>query len=223
MELTIVVAPDCPMCGEARAIAAAMRARLPALRVELVELDGDRPLPPQVFATPTYLLDGAVYALGNPEREELARELERRQSSPVGPPVRGPAARAAPPDAAAAPRSWPRQSLAAGVVGSVVASFCCLPLATALALGLSLGTIATLGRLLAYQRLFELAGVLGTALAGWWIHRRSRMACGACWRDARERARLPLYVCGAFALGFAALNLGLIPLLEHVPWLLAGQ
>jgi len=68
--LVIVVAPDCPQCD---------RARAPALRVELLDLADGRPVPPRVVATPTYLLDGAVIALGNPHPEALVSRIMGRQ------------------------------------------------------------------------------------------------------------------------------------------------
>ena len=77
MRLEIVVAADCPGCGEARAIAAEVQARYPALTVDLIELDGRRPVPARVVATPTYLLDGAVIALGNPRRAVLLDAIGR--------------------------------------------------------------------------------------------------------------------------------------------------
>lgn len=73
--LEIFVAPDCPASKEAKAIADEMRARFPALAVDLIVLDGRHPTPRQVVATPTYLLDGKVISLGNPRREALAREI----------------------------------------------------------------------------------------------------------------------------------------------------
>ena len=66
--LVIVVAPDCPQCDRGRALAAAMAARVPTLRVELRDLADGRPVPPHVVATPTYLLDGAVSPWAIPTR-----------------------------------------------------------------------------------------------------------------------------------------------------------
>lgn len=303
--LMIVVAPGCPQCDRARALAAALAERFPTtLRVELLDLADGRPVPPCVVATPTYLLDGVVIALGNPYPETLemliaehgrrnkeasalevgmadgaitvyatawcgdcrrarevldahgaryrwvdidadpamAAEVLRRNggrrsvptllfpdgSALVGPSDQALAARLAaltddPPTAAAGgttTRDWPGRSVAAGVGASVVASLCCLPAAAALALGLGLGTAATLGRLLAFQRLFQLAGLALAVLAARWIAGRRGASCRL---SPRERERVPLYVFGAFALGFLTLNLGLIPLLERLPALLAGH
>lgn len=79
VHLEIVVAPNCENCAEARAIADEVRARLPTIEVDVIELDGYRLLPVAVIATPTYLIDGSVFSLGNPARERLLRELVRRQ------------------------------------------------------------------------------------------------------------------------------------------------
>lgn len=83
MRLEIVVAADCHGCREARALAHDLRDRLPALDVDLIELDGGRPAPLGVVATPTYLLDGRVISLGNPRREWLLEEIARLQHGEV--------------------------------------------------------------------------------------------------------------------------------------------
>ena len=122
----------------------------------------------------------------------------------------------------AAPKPWQGGSIAAGVLGSVLASLCCLPTAVAIALGLGLSAVPVLGQLLAYQRLFQIAGLAFAGIAVWWILRRSRATCGLAERE-RRRDRVPLYVFGAFAAGFVVLNVAVIPLLEQLPRLLAGQ
>ena len=86
---------------------------------------------------------------------------------------------------------WHVRTVGAGVAGSVIASLCCLPMATALALGFGLGTVATLGQLLAYQRLFQVAGLAFAGAATWWILRRSRANCAL---SEGERGRVPLLV-----------------------------
>jgi len=106
---------------------------------------------------------------------------------------------------------WHRKSLGAGIVGAVIASLCCLPTAVAVGLGLSLSTIASLGRLLAYQRLFQVTGIALSALAIWWLVRRDPVACHL---SERQRDRVSLYVFGAFAVSFVVLNVVVIPLLE---------
>lgn len=100
-----------------------------------------------------------------------------------------------------------------------MASFCCLPAAVAVALGLGLGTVAALGGLLAYQRLFQIAGFALSGLAAWSLSNRN---CTECNRTERGRPGegVAVYVLGAFAVSFLILNVVIIPLLEHLPLLL---
>ena len=116
--------------------------------------------------------------------------------------------------------SWRRQNLVAGVTGSIVASFCCLPAAAAVALGLSLSTVATLSQLLAYQRPFQLAGLALVGLAVWWTLGRSQASCSL---SKAERERVPSYAFGAFAVSFVVLNIMVIPLLEHIPQIISAH
>jgi len=78
LRLEIVVSPTCVGCEEARLIAEEVRARFPSLDVDLIEIGKERPPPPNVFATPTYLLDGTVVSLGNPKRDALISTIGRR-------------------------------------------------------------------------------------------------------------------------------------------------
>lgn len=164
---------------------------------------GKRSVPTIVFP------DGSV--LVEPSARTLAERLEE---------LRDGTGEAAPALDVDAPGSWRGRTLAAGVIGAIVASFCCLPMATAIALGVSLNTIATLSQLLAYQRFFQLGGVALAGLAVWWTLRRS---CASCSLSEAERERVPVYIFGAFAAGFAVLNLMVIPLLEQLPHVLAGR
>ncbi|MDQ3030311.1 MAG: hypothetical protein M3R09_09855 [Actinomycetota bacterium] len=63
--------------------------------------------------------------------------------------------------------------LGSGVVGGLLASLCCLPLALALGFGGS-AFFVSLG---AYQTEFRAGGLVITGLATWWVLRRAR-ACG---------------------------------------------
>lgn len=78
LRLDIVVAPGCIGGAEARAIAAEVRDRFASVAVTVHEVGGDHPIPQQVVATPTYLLDGNVISLGNPRRGTLLRLLRRQ-------------------------------------------------------------------------------------------------------------------------------------------------
>ncbi len=71
--LDIYVAPDCLGCETARHLASKVLALgLANLDVRLLDLSKpDVIRPPVVFAVPTYVLDGRVISLGNPEQDWL--------------------------------------------------------------------------------------------------------------------------------------------------------
>ena len=75
--LQIVVDRSCLGCETARSLAALVRASgLPGVDVDLVDLaEPGAVRPAAVFAVPTYLLDGRVLSLGNPEPEWLLARL----------------------------------------------------------------------------------------------------------------------------------------------------
>ncbi len=75
--LDIYVAPGCPGCATARRLAVVLRdLALPDLDVRVVDLsDPDVVRPAAVFAVPTYVLDGRLLSLGNPEEAWLIDRL----------------------------------------------------------------------------------------------------------------------------------------------------
>jgi len=74
--LRVYVQSGCPACLRARRLADEARAAFPALRVDVVNLsDPVSVLPAEVFATPTFVLDGEVLSLGNPRPAMLLRRL----------------------------------------------------------------------------------------------------------------------------------------------------
>jgi predicted thioredoxin/glutaredoxin len=82
MQLDIYVASHCTNCGEALLIAERART-IVGLQVAVINLD--RPaqrIPPLIVAVPTYVFDGKVVSLGNPEREQflslLRAELQQQ-------------------------------------------------------------------------------------------------------------------------------------------------
>lgn len=80
VKLEIFVVDDCWSCEESRRIAAEAQARFTDVEVTLRDLESDR-CPPEVFAAPTYLLDGKIISLGNPRREELWERITRQAQS----------------------------------------------------------------------------------------------------------------------------------------------
>ncbi len=76
IHLDVFVAAHCWQCPTARALAEEMAREFPALVVRVVDLDQPgTPQPPEVFAVPTFLLNGKIAFLGTPFREELARQI----------------------------------------------------------------------------------------------------------------------------------------------------
>ncbi|MFN8663160.1 MAG: thioredoxin family protein [Thermomicrobiales bacterium] len=75
--LAIYVAPDCFGCETAREIAGVVRALdQPNLDVRVVDLSSPHAIrPAEVFAIPTYVLDGRVISLGNPDKADLLAHL----------------------------------------------------------------------------------------------------------------------------------------------------
>jgi hypothetical protein len=75
--LDIYVASVCFGCDRARKLAHEVRMRsLPGVEVRLFDLDDPLTVRPHsVFAVPTYLLNGRVLSLGNPELDWLFHQL----------------------------------------------------------------------------------------------------------------------------------------------------
>lgn len=74
--LEIYVEPGCSNCAYAREMAAWVRGEFPEVRVSLIDLsDGQGLRPADVFAVPTYQLNGRTISLGNPSAETLSEVL----------------------------------------------------------------------------------------------------------------------------------------------------
>ena len=76
-ELVIYVMAHCAVCDYALETADWLRARYPQLNLRVVDLaNPQEPVPEIVFATPTYVLDGRVWSLGNPSRADVMQTLD---------------------------------------------------------------------------------------------------------------------------------------------------
>ena len=75
VRLHVYIRDDCWTCAESHRIVADIAPQFPQLSVELIDIDQDDP-PGNVFAVPTYILDGRIISLGNPYREELRKIIE---------------------------------------------------------------------------------------------------------------------------------------------------
>ena len=70
MALRIYVHGRCWGCATARDLATQIGRIYPKLSVELIDLsDAEAEKPGEVFATPTYMLNGRIVSLGNPKLE----------------------------------------------------------------------------------------------------------------------------------------------------------
>ena len=79
--LDVYIAEECWACEEARRIVSDLSPNFPTIDFELRDVSDERK-PSQVFATPTYVLNGRTIFLGNPTREELSQKLEAAQLGP---------------------------------------------------------------------------------------------------------------------------------------------
>jgi hypothetical protein len=82
--LDIYVAPDCVACETARDLASILSTLdWPDLDIRLLDLSNPDVIRPElVFAVPTYVLNGRVISLGNPEQEWLLAQLAPSPPSP---------------------------------------------------------------------------------------------------------------------------------------------
>lgn len=70
--LAIYVASHCGTCRYAHEVADDIRLRYPAVRVEVIDIEAaPEAVPEEVFATPTYMLNGRIWSLGNPSEQKI--------------------------------------------------------------------------------------------------------------------------------------------------------
>ena len=74
MRMDVYVKDDCWTCEETHRIVADVAPHFPEVEVQLLNLE-EVPRPEEVFAVPTYMLNGRVIFLGNPIRDELCQKL----------------------------------------------------------------------------------------------------------------------------------------------------
>lgn len=72
--LDVYVSAGCWSCDESQRIVADMRDQFPSIRIALRDMAAN-PVPNNVFAVPTYVLNDQVVFVGNPTRQELATKL----------------------------------------------------------------------------------------------------------------------------------------------------
>ncbi len=82
IQLDIYIEPDCLNCDSAFRVAEVVRDRLPEVEVSVIDISqpGTR-APDNVFAVPTYLLNGETWSLGTPDEAELLHHLKQLTST----------------------------------------------------------------------------------------------------------------------------------------------
>lgn len=73
--LRVFISEDCWSCCESRRIIGEIAPQFPQITIELVDLSAQK-RPDEIFAVPTYVLDGKVISLGNPYLTELQKKLQ---------------------------------------------------------------------------------------------------------------------------------------------------
>lgn len=89
MRVDIYVAEHCRVCQYSLEVARRIEADFPHVTLRVVDIARTtEPLPEAVFATPTYLLNGRLWSLGNPSPEDVEERLtvivEKRQNQIAG-------------------------------------------------------------------------------------------------------------------------------------------
>lgn len=76
IRVEIYVAEHCLICEYAYEIAEVIQEKFPDVDLRIINLSlTTEPIPDAVFATPTYLLNGRLWSLGNPSREDIQARL----------------------------------------------------------------------------------------------------------------------------------------------------
>jgi hypothetical protein len=74
----IYVTGHCYVCEYTYEVAEMIREEYPEVALHLIDLmDPTQVVPPEVFATPTYLLNGKIWSLGNPSVEDVRAKLSQ--------------------------------------------------------------------------------------------------------------------------------------------------
>lgn len=76
IRVEIYVAENCAICEYARKVADSIRVGFPAVDLRIINLSRTtETIPDAVFATPTYLLNGRLWSLGNPSAQDVQERL----------------------------------------------------------------------------------------------------------------------------------------------------
>ncbi len=76
VELQVFIEAGCQMCERAMGLAREIDSEYPQLAVRVVDIHESPSVSNDVFAVPTFVLDGRVVSLGNPQRSDLRQKIE---------------------------------------------------------------------------------------------------------------------------------------------------
>ena len=79
IHLEIYISEKCWSCQESIRIAEELTPLFPNVTIDLINIQ-EHDVPEEVFAVPTYLMNGKVVFLGNPTRQQLIEKLTTGQS-----------------------------------------------------------------------------------------------------------------------------------------------
>lgn len=75
VELAVYIERGCGSCRRALAIAREVDDMYPSMSVRVIDV-ADADAAGRVFAVPTFVLNGEIVSLGNPDRSDLRRRIE---------------------------------------------------------------------------------------------------------------------------------------------------
>ncbi len=76
VELQVYIEAGCAQCERAVRLAQEVDDDYSQLAVRLIDIGDEAPRPDDVFAVPTFMLNGRVFSLGNPRQSHLRQEIE---------------------------------------------------------------------------------------------------------------------------------------------------
>lgn len=76
VELQIYVETGCVQCERAVQIGQEVESGYSDLAVNVIDISDEENRPDDVFAVPTFMLNGRVISLGNPQESQLRQEIE---------------------------------------------------------------------------------------------------------------------------------------------------
>ena len=75
-DVTVYVSQHCEICGYTYEVVEFIRTHFPQVEIRLVDIaTAAEDIPDVIFATPTYVLNGKVWSLGNPSHEKVRKDL----------------------------------------------------------------------------------------------------------------------------------------------------